>query len=142
MADWPYNSTAWKRLRKAHLAAYPWCEGCKAMGKPYVLANTVDHVHPISDGGPAFPGHDGLRSYCAACHSAKTARGAEAGAVRSNKPRRGCNPDGSPIDPAHPWHEDSKNRAKSLKAEPKRPPPNPKIELVHVRRQKGERHGR
>lgn len=67
-------------------------------------ANTVDHVHPISEGGAAFPGHDGLASYCAGCHSAKTARGAEAGAIKSTKPRRGCNADGTPLDPEHPWH--------------------------------------
>src|SRR5688500_9031620 len=50
----------WRKLRKAHPAHFPFCEGCEATGKPYVLANTVDHVHPISDGGPAFPGHEGL----------------------------------------------------------------------------------
>ncbi|WP_170005029.1 HNH endonuclease [Pseudopontixanthobacter vadosimaris] len=114
MAEWPYNTGNWKRLRKAHLSAFPFCEGCKAMGKLHVIANTVDHLHPISDGGNPFPGHDGLRSYCPACHSAKTARGREAGAVRSAKPRRGCDADGNPLDAAHPW--------KSLKAEGRRAP--------------------
>jgi 5-methylcytosine-specific restriction protein A len=103
MADWPYSTANWKRLRKAHLSASPFCEGCKAMGEPYVIANSVDHVQPISDGGQPFPCHDGLRSYCPPCHSAKTARGSEAGAVRSNKPRRGCDEQGSPIDTNHPW---------------------------------------
>lgn len=129
MADWPYNTANWKRLRKAHLSAYPWCEGCKAMGKPYVLANTVDHVHPISEGGRPFPGHDGLTSYCPACHSAKTARGAEAGAVRSSKPRRGCDAEGNPLDDAHPW--------KSLKAGPERPPRYQTFELVSKDNQNG-----
>ncbi len=104
MADWPYNTGAWKKLRAAHLAHSPFCEGCTAMGNPYRLANTVDHRHAMSEGGPAFPGHDGLASYCPSCHSAKTARGAEAGAIKSTKPRRGCNPDGTPLDPSHPWH--------------------------------------
>jgi 5-methylcytosine-specific restriction enzyme A len=109
MADWPYNTANWQRLRKAHLALEPLCRGCKPRLVP---ANTVDHVVPISDGGPAFPGHDGLVSYCPACHSAKTARGAEAGAVRSSKPRRGCDADGNPLDASHPWsklpsHENS-----------------------------------
>lgn len=103
MADWPYNTTTWQRLRAAHLARSPLCIGCMGMGR-YVPANTVDHVTPISDGGAPFPGHDGLASYCPACHSAKTARGSEAGAIRTSKPRRGCNPDGSPLDAAHPWH--------------------------------------
>ncbi len=108
MADWPYNTANWKKLRKAHLSAFPWCEGCKAMGKPHVLANTVDHVEPISEGGNPFPGHDGLRSYCPACHSAKTARGTEAGAVRSSKPRKGCDANGYPLDPSHGWSVDER----------------------------------
>ncbi|WP_420496700.1 HNH endonuclease signature motif containing protein [Sphingobium baderi] len=107
------------------------CRGCADMGR-LTVANTVDHVQAISDGGPAFPGHDGLRSYCPACHSAKTARGTEAGAIRSTKPRRGCNPDGTPLDPAHPW------AGKSLRADGIRPARNPNIELVA----KGNRNGR
>ncbi|MBA3667943.1 MAG: HNH endonuclease [Sphingomonas sp.] len=102
MAKWPYNTTAWSKLRVAHLARFPFCEGCPPHS--YKMANTVDHRHPISDGGPAFPGHDGLASYCAPCHSAKTARGAEAGAIKTTKARKGCNPDGSPLDPDHPWN--------------------------------------
>ena len=84
MSRWPYNTTTWARLRAAHLALEPKCAGCHALGR-LTLANTVDHVVPISDGGHPFPGHDGLASYCAACHSAKTARGTEAGAIRSTK---------------------------------------------------------
>lgn len=110
MADWPYNTTAWARLRLAHLSIEPMCKACAAEGR-LTCANTVDHVVPISEGGPAFPGHDGLASYCGPCHSAKTARGAEAGAIRSTKPRKGCNPDGSPLDPAHPWHGEKSLRA-------------------------------
>lgn len=103
MADWPYNTTTWKRLRAAHLSLSPLCIGCAAMGRA-TPANTVDHITAINDGGPPFPGHDGLASYCPSCHSAKTARGTEAGAVRTGKPRRGCHPDGTPLDPDHPWH--------------------------------------
>lgn len=95
-------------------------------------ANTVDHVHAISDGGAPFPGHDGLASYCAGCHSAKTARGREAGAVKSEKPRKGCNPDGSPLDPSHPWHG-----GKSLRAEGQAPAPNLKTQLVWRRGRNG-----
>lgn len=131
MSGWPYSTAAWKRLRKAHLARFPFCEGCAAMGRPYVLANTVDHVRPISEGGHPFPDHEGLRSYCPACHSAKTVRGIEAGAVRSNKPRKGCDEHGNPLDAAHPW-------GKSLKADAQRPPPNPNTQLVA----KGSQNGR
>lgn len=131
MADWPYNTSTWKRLRHAHLLLYPMCEGCKAIGRD-VVANTVDHVHAISDGGNPFPGHDGLTSYCPSCHSAKTARGSEAGAIRSSKPRRGCDADGNPLDPAHPW--------KSLRAGEERPAGYRKTQLVNLNGGKPE-HG-
>lgn len=129
MADWPYNTAAWLKLRKAHLSLEPLCRGCKPRLVP---ANTVDHVKPISEGGAPFPPHDGLASYCAACHSAKTARGAEAGAVRSTKPRRGCDADGNPLDDRHPWS------GKSLRAGGLGPPPDHNFELVA----KGIRNGR
>jgi 5-methylcytosine-specific restriction enzyme A len=105
MGSWPYGTATWKRLRTAHLSLSPWCIGCEAMGRTFIAANTVDHVVPISRGGHPFPSHEGLASYCIACHSAKTARGAEAGAVRTSKPRSACAPDGTPLDPRHPWHD-------------------------------------
>lgn len=125
MANWPYNTTTWRDLRRAHLALEPACRGCAEMGR-LTRANTVDHIVPISEGGPAFPGHDGLASYCPACHGAKTARGAEAGAIRSTKPRRGCDVDGWPLDPAHPW-----NSGKSLRADAKGPTPSTQTQLVY-----------
>lgn len=103
LAKWPYNTVTWTRLRAAHLAIEPTCRGCRAEGR-VTAANTVDHVVPVNKGGLPFPGHDGLASYCGPCHSAKTVRGAEAGAIRTTKPRRGCNADGTPLDPSHPWH--------------------------------------
>lgn len=103
MAEWPYNTARWLKLRAAHLAIEPLCRGCKAMGR-LTGANTVDHVHAINEGGPAFPGHNGLASYCTGCHSSKTARGAEAGAIHSNKTRKGCDINGSPLAPDHPWN--------------------------------------
>lgn len=124
MADWPYNTGAWQRLRRAHLALSPMCIGCEATGR-LTPANTVDHVRPISDGGLPFPGHDGLASYCAPCHSAKTARGTEAGAVSSRKPRKGCDASGAPLDATHPWHAE-----KSLRADGVRPPSYLPIQLV------------
>ena len=114
MAAWPYNTAAWKRLRRAKLDAQPTCEPCSTAGR-LTIANTVDHRVPISAGGPALPGLDGLTSMCGPCHSAKTARGSEAGAVRTARalqPRRGCDADGWPLDPAHPW-----NGGKSLGAD-------------------------
>lgn len=125
MAKWPYNTAQWQRLRRAHLDQFPECEDCAAIGL-LMLANTVDHRTPISAGGDPFPGHDGLASYCTPCHGAKTARGLEAGAVRTGKPRRGCDISGQPFDAAHEWN------GKSLRAERPGPPSSLHFELVEV----------
>lgn len=132
MAAYPYNTANWARLRKAHLSVEPFCRGCAAIGRT-VAANTVDHIVPVSDGGHPFPGHEGLASYCPACHSAKTARGIEAGAARSSKPRRGCDANGNPLDPSHPWK-------KSLGADALRPRWDTTIQLVSPN-MKGGRNG-
>lgn len=105
MADYPYNTARWQRLRKRHLAMFPLCEGCEQAGR-LTPANTVDHRVPISAGGATFPAHDGLASLCPSCHSIKTARGVEAGAVRTSRPvqpRKGCDANGMPLDRSHPW---------------------------------------
>jgi cytochrome c1 len=39
--------------------------------------------------------------YCLPCHSAKTARNAEAGAAKTSNPRKGGDAQGSPLDGAH-----------------------------------------
>ncbi|CDO38305.1 HNH endonuclease signature motif containing protein [Novosphingobium sp. KN65.2] len=105
---WPYNTAAWRRLREAHLSLEPECRHCALRGV-LTMASHVDHITAISEGGLPFPSHDGLQSLCLPCHSRKTARGGEAGAVSTNKPMKGCDAKGDPIDPAHPW--------KSLRAE-------------------------
>jgi 5-methylcytosine-specific restriction protein A len=124
MARWPYDTPQWARLRSEHLEIEPWCRMCRVEGRR-TPADTVDHIVPISAGGAPFPGHGGLASYCHRCHSAKTARGTEAGAARTTKPRRGCNPDGTPLDPAHPWH----HGRKSLRTAPMRPHTNLETQL-------------
>lgn len=101
MAEWPYSTARWQRLRKLKLSEQPMCQGC--LPHHHNIASHVDHVHAISDGGDAFPALDGLRSLCPPCHSAKTARGPEAGAIKTSKPRRGCDAQGNPLDDAHPW---------------------------------------
>lgn len=105
MSIWPYSTARWKRLRELRLNLNPMCEGCLQAG--FVRkANHVDHRKAISDGGDAFPEIAGLASLCASCHSAKTARGPEAGAIKTNRPRKGCDINGMPLDPDHPWNRD------------------------------------
>lgn len=126
MADWPYSTARWQRLRKVKLSAKPLCEDCERTGR-ITPASHVDHVKAISNGGAAFPAVEGLRSLCPSCHSAKTARGKEAGAVRSTKPRRGCDVHGNPLDAEHPW------QGKSLRAGAVGPSAVPQNQLVPER---------
>jgi 5-methylcytosine-specific restriction enzyme A len=126
MAKWPYNTARWQRLRKVHLSMFPLCEECEGIGE-LQAAQAVDHRKPISDGGEPFPSHNGLASLCYRCHSAKTARGVEAGAFKTKKPRKGCSIDGQPLDRKHPWHP-----KKSLRAGIGGPTPYQRIELIEV----------
>ena len=99
MSRWPYNTSAWQRLRAAKLSAQPVCEPCERRGRT-VLAEAVDHIIEINKGGPAFPPLDALMSMCTSCHSVKT------NAVKSGKGNRfrGCDVDGNPLDPDDEWH--------------------------------------
>lgn len=100
MAQWPYSTTAWARLRRAKLIATPLCEACNLRGD-MTPANTVDHVFAIAKGGDPFPPLQGLMSLCASCHGQKTrAVDTEGGkGVRF----KGAAVDGMPIDPLHPF---------------------------------------
>jgi 5-methylcytosine-specific restriction protein A len=98
-----YDKRRWHRLRRLKLAAVPLCEDCAAIGRAE-LARAVDHVVPVRLGGEPFPPLSGLMSLCIPCHNAKTARGPEAGAARTTKPRRGCDASGRPLDRSHPWN--------------------------------------
>jgi 5-methylcytosine-specific restriction protein A len=95
-----YDRQRWRRLRRAKLTAQPTCEYCPA--GTATIATSVDHKRAISDGGDPWDWTN-LVSTCGPCHSRKTARGPERGAVQSDKPARGCDVDGRPLDPAHPW---------------------------------------
>lgn len=103
MADWPYNTSQWQRLRAIKLGASPLCEYCApGREKP---ANQVDHKVPIKDGGDPWA-WDNLASCCQSCHSRKTASedGAFGRAKSRDKPLRGCDVQGRPIDRRHWWN--------------------------------------
>lgn len=100
MADWPYDTASWKRLRRLKLSESPLCETCGLRGRK-VIAKAVDHVVSIASGGDAFPPLDGLRSLCTSCHSIKTnamdRKGGKGIAIK------GCDEHGLPLDPNHPF---------------------------------------
>lgn len=103
MADWPYNTAAWRNLRTAKLAVDPLCHACRLRGL-FVPAQAVDHVTPISQGGDPFPAFDGLMSLCIRCHNEKTSSRDRKGAKPFARRFKGFGPDGNPIDPGDEWH--------------------------------------
>jgi 5-methylcytosine-specific restriction enzyme A len=110
-----YNSAGWQQVRKQQLQIEPLCEAC--CPHRLVPATHVDHIRPMAKGGDALS-LGNLQSLCAPCHSAKTSRDGSIRRAPSTRAyiKRGCNADGSPIDPKHDW-----NAEKSLRADPPRP---------------------
>lgn len=103
MADWPYCTAAWRRLRLAKLAREPLCQPCNARDV-LTSANTVDHIKPIADGGEAFPPLDQLMSMCARCHNEKTAANDRAHTKPFARKVKGVDATGNPVDPSDGWH--------------------------------------
>lgn len=103
MAEWPYSTARWQRLRKRKLRESPLCEHCE-MERRVTPATEVDHRIAISNGGDPFPGLEGLASYCHPCHTRKTKLVDSGKADRL--PVRGVDPiTGKPLDPSHPFNE-------------------------------------
>lgn len=100
MARRTYNTKVWKYTRLAKLSAAPYCEHC---GAP---ATQVDHITPVESGGPEYD-LSNLQSLCQRCHSAKTAMADGGFGNRRGKARiRGCDVNGMPLDPNHPWNQE------------------------------------
>ena len=90
----PLNSAAWQRLRRSVLAEQPLCQYCP----PGVLtpANTLDH----KNNDPSDNSRSNLISCCVPCHSLKTASD-----MHGRPARLGCDMDGNPSNPLHPWNQ-------------------------------------
>jgi len=103
MSAWPYNTTAWQRLRIAKLSADPLCEPClrREVVEP---ARAVDHIVAIEKGGPAFPALSGLMSMCLPCHSYKTNMEDRPDRKRKlGSAWKGSAVDGGSLDPHDDW---------------------------------------
>ena len=100
MSQYPeiFNSKRWKALRRDQLAAHPLCWYCHKIGH-ITAADTVDHITPHrGDKALAFDPAN-LQSLCKPCHDR------HADAKDRGKTVAGCDGDGLPIDPSHPWAE-------------------------------------
>lgn len=97
-----YMSSAWRRTRAAFLVVFPRCSvpGC---GR---AATHVDHIKARRAGGAGLdPGN--LQGFCHPHHSSKTSL-VDGGFGRPGTPgaklrAKGCNVDGTPLDPGHHW---------------------------------------
>jgi len=85
-----------QRRRARWFALHPLCVHCTIVGRVR-LAVELDHVIALSNGGsdddPA-----NWQGLCRECHDTKTRADRGWGAAR------GCDVDGLPIDPTHPWN--------------------------------------
>jgi len=114
MAHKFYATKAWKKLRRRALtmnqvarhSTFPHCEICEEVGIT-TQATEVDHIKPHKgDYGLAFD-PDNLQCLCKPCHSRKTyyEDGAFNRPAGGKAPVTGCDEDGIPLDPDHPWRK-------------------------------------
>lgn len=87
------NGKAWRELRARVLREQPRCEQCEREGR-ITPATDVDH----KDNDPSNNRRDNLASLCHACHSRKTQ------ADMGRRVSYGCDINGRPLDPRHPWN--------------------------------------
>jgi hypothetical protein len=92
-----YQSKEWKRLRAKHLKRFPLCmvEGCTAP------ATFVDHIETVKAAPHKRLDPANLNSLCAFHHGALTA------AYDAHRLAGLCDEDGLPLDPMHPWKQES-----------------------------------
>lgn len=90
-----YGTSAWSRLRYAHLSCEPFCRFCRKGGVIRV-AEVVDHVEPHKGDRAMFFDANNLQSLCRPCHD----RVKQAEETRGFAPDIGL--DGWPVDARHP----------------------------------------
>lgn len=90
---------AWQKARRAHLAHEPLCRACAQAGRT-TAANTVDHIIPHRGNMELFWQRSNWQSLCATCSSGDKQRLEKSGVSGY----RGCDVDGSPLDPHHRWN--------------------------------------
>jgi 5-methylcytosine-specific restriction protein A len=94
----------WDKARKTYLEHHPLCVACRNHGRN-TKATVVDHIKPHNRNLELFWNQANWTGLCSRCHADKRAFEATGKKQYSGgKIERGCTVDGSPIDPAHPWH--------------------------------------
>ena len=102
MSKWPYGTARWQKVRAAKLREEPLCELCLKIAR-IEPATVVDHLVAISKGGDPFPPLYALMALCERCHNTKTRVVEQLGRKFLV---RGCDVNGMPLDPDHPWNRE------------------------------------
>lgn len=89
----------WQKESKAFLAQQPLCEcpQCDAGRKRVLVATVVDHHIPHRGDLTLFWDKSNWRRLAKACHDSWKQQLEKSGTVK------GCDADGVPLDPRHPW---------------------------------------
>ena len=93
-----YNRSRWRKLRRDHLDANPFCKFCEAQQR-VTLAKVVDHVTPHRGSEDLFFDPLNLQGLCKPHHDASKAQ-QERGGWSSMSDAKGY-----PIDPSHPQNK-------------------------------------
>jgi 5-methylcytosine-specific restriction protein A len=95
-----------EEIRAPQLAREPHCRRCTTDGKQ-TPAVEVNHIVALADAG-SFDDPINLESLCRWHHMQETEN--QNAARQGRKPRRirirGCDVDGNPLDPLHPWNRE------------------------------------
>lgn len=86
----------WQKRRAQQLAEHPLCAFCLRLGRTEV-ATVADHITPHRGDPVLFEGP--LQSLCTTCHSSLKQAMETSGRVK------GCDLNGYPLDPNHPWNQ-------------------------------------
>ena len=91
-----YDSQRWREARRTFLGEHPLCRYCEQDGRS-TPATVVDHIIPHKGDATLFWDVENWAPICAMHHSATKQREERTGRVV------GCDANGEPIDPSHPW---------------------------------------
>lgn len=96
----PYNAR-WQKARATWLRAHPLCAACETAGR-VTAATVVDHIVPHKGDSALFWDTCNWQPLCKRCHDRKTST--EDGGFGRAGVVKGCDANGMPLDPSHPWN--------------------------------------
>jgi 5-methylcytosine-specific restriction enzyme A len=94
-----YDRT-WRTLRDAFLRTHPLCRYCHELGL-LTPARVVDHRIPHRGDRVLFYDQSNWDPLCTPCHNGPKQQ------LERTGHRPGTRPDGTPVDPLHPWNRES-----------------------------------